>query len=430
MFAAAHNPAVHTDDARESRAPPVTSTLGVSGIGESRQSLPSDRIAILGSKQIMNIRLIFVFVAVQVFSTLASGQDLTPPIGSTRESRSKDMWRCLAVAQGQLSRQESYSLLGIFDDLKKYVLKDRSTGGFIYTTTLSRRSSPVANDEGYPVRRESLFGSPSSDDLSDRYAMCLLSGGYQWKGSTKSFFEEVRDLADQGIAPAQSGLAMLFRSYRSGAGRLDHNEFANLTRKAAEQGYSVAQFNLSYAYANGDGVERNEEQALHWMVLAAKSGYARAMPILQRQEQIQVELRSRRQDVAGLETDQNAAQSGDAKAQFAMATRFEDGKGVDRSMSQAIEWYRKSADSGFVEAQAYLGVIYDKGRGIRQDDLEAVRWYRKAAEQGHGQSQYNLGVFYFHGRALEANKEEARKWFERARDSGFAGGAAALKEFF
>ncbi|HSU63691.1 MAG TPA: tetratricopeptide repeat protein, partial [Burkholderiales bacterium] len=206
-------------------------------------------------------------------------------------------------------------MLGIFDDLKKYVLKDRNTGGFIYTTMLSGRSSPVANDEGYPVRRESLLGSPSSDDVSDRYVMCLLSGGYRWKDGTRTFFEEVRDLANQGIAPARAQLAMLYRSYNFGAGRIDYNEFAKLTRQAAEQGYAVAQFNLSYAYALGDGVEKNEEQALHWMVMAANSGYARAKPILQRQELIEAELRTRRQDVAGFEAERVAAEAGDPKAQ-------------------------------------------------------------------------------------------------------------------
>lgn len=378
----------------------------------------------------MFFRLLFVVAASQFTATVAFGQELVAPTASTKESRAKDMWRCLAVAQGQFSRQDSYSLLGIFDDLKTHVLKDRNTGGFVYTTTLSRRSAPVANEDGYPVRRETLFGSSSSDDVSDRYVICLLSSGYRWKDSARSFFEEIRDLASQGIPQAQAQLAMLYKSYSSGAGRIDYNEFANLTRQAAEKGYAVAQFNLSYAYALGDGVERDEEQALHWMVMAAKNGYARAKPILQRQEQIQAELRSRRQDVAGFEAEHVAAQAGDAKAQFALATRFEDGKGVDRSMSQAIQWYRKSADAGFVEAQGYLGVIYDKGRGAKQDDMEAANWYRKAAEQGHGQSQYNLGVFYFYGRAFQANREEARKWFERARDSGYPGGAAALKEFF
>ncbi|MBI4987908.1 MAG: sel1 repeat family protein [Rhodocyclales bacterium] len=378
----------------------------------------------------MYMRFILAIVGVLFFPALASSQELAAPASSSRESRAKDMWRCLAVAQGQTTRQESYSILGIFDDLKKYVLKNRNTGGFIYTTMLSRRSSPVATEEGYPVRRESFIGTSSSDDLSDRYVMCLLSSGYQWKDSAKSYFEEVRDLANQGVASAQSELAMLYLSVGSGAGRVDHNEFANLTRKAAEQGYPVAQFNLSYAYAQGDGVEKNEEEALHWMVMAAKGGYERAIPILQRQEQIMEQLKSRRQDTATLESDLTAAQSGNAKAQCELAMRYEDGRGVDRNMSRAIEWYRKSAEGGYREAQGYLGVIYDKGRGTKQDDAEAIRWYRKAGEQGLGQAQYNLGIFHLYGRGLEANKEEARKWFERARDSGYANAELVLRERF
>lgn len=188
----------------------------------------------------MKLHTFLVIVALQALCTTANGQALVAPATSTTESRARDMRRCLAMAEGQFSKSESYSLLAIFDDLKKYVINDRTTGGFIYTTALSRRSTPVVNDEGYPVSRASLFGPPSSNDLSDRYVMCLLSEGYRWKDNTKTFLEEVRDLADQGVAPAQAGLGMLYRAHDSGAGRVDYNEFANLTRKAAEQGYPVA----------------------------------------------------------------------------------------------------------------------------------------------------------------------------------------------
>jgi len=96
----------------------------------------------------MNFRLLLAFIVIPLFSTLAFGEELTAPVGSTKESRSTDMGKCLGVAQGAFSLQDSYSFLGIFDDLKKYVLKDRNTGGFVYTTALSGRSSPVVNDEG------------------------------------------------------------------------------------------------------------------------------------------------------------------------------------------------------------------------------------------------------------------------------------------
>jgi TPR repeat protein len=361
----------------------------------------------------------------------ANAQELVPVLDVSREQRARDMRFCLAMAEGRLSGgSQQYSVLGIFDDLKKYVLKDKPTGGFLYTTLMSRRTDPVANDSGNPQRRETLFGSDSSDIRSDRYVMCLLASGYQWKGDSRAYVEELRDLANQGIAPAQAGLALTFQSYKFGASRMDHSEFVSWTIKAAEQGYAIAQFNLSYAYSRGEGVERNDEKALNWMIAAAKNGYGRAQSIFQQKEQIQAEIETRLKDVAGLDSEQSSAQAGDAKAQFAMASRYEDGRGVSRNMEIALDWYRKAAQGGLVPAQTYLGVIYDKGRGVKQNNLEAIRWYQMAADQGDAQAQYNLGVFHFQGRSIPADKAEARKLFERASSAGYEPATGALRQFY
>ncbi|MGL6124676.1 MAG: tetratricopeptide repeat protein, partial [Shewanella sp.] len=41
------------------------------------------------------------------------------------------------------------------------------------------------------------------------------------------------------------------------------------TQKAAEQGDASAQFNLAYAYDEGEGVPQDLSQALHWYTKAA-----------------------------------------------------------------------------------------------------------------------------------------------------------------
>jgi uncharacterized protein len=357
-----------------------------------------------------------------------SAQELVAPADSSKASRQKEMSRCLAVAEGKLSGSASYSRLGIWDDLKKEVLGERNTGGFVYTTQMSRRSAPVANDEGYPARRESLFAS--ADPLSDRYVICLLSAGYRWKDSPRSYFDQVQELAQAGRPPAQAEMGLLLRSFDNPARRIDHNEFVAWTRKAAEQQYPIAQFNLAYAYTNGEGVARDEAEALRWMRAAAEKGYERAKPVLGRQDAIAAKLQSIRADTKDLEADRSAAEKGEARAQFALGARYEDGRGVDRDMKSALEWYRKSAEQGYARAQGYLGVIYDKGRGVKQDEAEAARWYRKAADQGDAQSQYNLGMFYLYGHGVEKNRDDARAWFERAQTSGFPPAAGALKDFF
>lgn len=376
----------------------------------------------------MNGLCLIMASALVLFQISAGAQELLPPTDSTKESRSKDMARCVSAAQGKAA--QPYSYLGIWDDLKKQVIKDRNTGGYVYAPSLSNRPpTPVSNADGNPVRRESLF--EASNELSDRYVMCLLSSGYRWKDSAKAYTEEVKELALAGLPPAQAELGQLYLSYsHSPSGQLNYSEFAAWTRKAAEQGYALAQFNLAYAYIQGDGVEKDEREGLRWLKMSAEKGYDRARPILQRAGKVEADLTARRQDVRNLDADRKAAEAGDASAQFTMGSRYEDGRGVDRDMKEAIDWYRKAAANGNVEALAYLGVIYDRGRGVKQDDAEAATWYRKAADKGHGRAQFALGVFNLYGRGMPKNKDEARAWLERARDSGVRGAESALKDNF
>ena len=51
-------------------------------------------------------------------------------------------------------------------------------------------------------------------------------------------------------------------------------------RQAAEQGHTVAQLALGLMYANGEGVLKDEAEAVRWYRLAAESGEAIAQAIL------------------------------------------------------------------------------------------------------------------------------------------------------
>ena len=47
-------------------------------------------------------------------------------------------------------------------------------------------------------------------------------------------------------------------------------------RKAADQGFAKAQFNLGAAYYNGDGVPENHVRAHVWLSMAKTQGYESA----------------------------------------------------------------------------------------------------------------------------------------------------------
>ena len=86
-------------------------------------------------------------------------------------------------------------------------------------------------------------------------------------------------------------------------------------------------------------------------------------------------------DIATLEI---MAKIGDAEAQFYLGVAYENGKGVEKSESQAVYWYRKAAEQDIAGAQHnlgvayYIGVTYYIGEGMEQATQKAIYWLRKA----------------------------------------------------
>lgn len=84
-----------------------------------------------------------------------------------------------------------------------------------------------------------------------------------------------------------------------------------------------------------------------------------------------------------LEQTKNAAEQGDASAQYNLGLRYVDGRGVAKDSAEAAKWFRKAADQGNANGQFELGYMYENGKGVAKDEVEAVKWYQKAAAQGN-----------------------------------------------
>jgi len=125
-------------------------------------------------------------------------------------------------------------------------------------------------------------------------------------------------------------------------------------RKSAEQGYSLAQYNLAVMYQEGEGVPQDYAEAMKWF--------------------------------------RKAADQGDAHGQYGVGLMYTNGQGVPRDDAEAIKWFRKATDQALGEAQYVLGVMHKKGRGVPHDDAEAIKWYRKAADQENADAQKALAA--------------------------------------
>ena len=87
---------------------------------------------------------------------------------------------------------------------------------------------------------------------------------------------------------------------------------------------------------------------------------------------------------------------------------------------------KRCAGSGWLpsrvdaDAQFNLGLMYAAGEGILKDEAEAVRWFRLAAEQGVASAQFNLGLMYAKGEGVLKDSVLAHMWFNIAGANGYA----------
>ena len=95
------------------------------------------------------------------------------------------------------------------------------------------------------------------------------------------------------------------------------------------------------------------------------------------------------------------------------------------SAQDDLDTLRQAADQGDASAQFNLGFMYADGRGVLKDEAEAVRWYRLAAEQGEAAAQVNLGFMYANGEGVLKDSVRAHMWFNIA---GANGDEAARKK--
>ena len=131
-------------------------------------------------------------------------------------------------------------------------------------------------------------------------------------------------------------------------------------RVLAEQGDPQAQFHLGQQYSRGrsygQGVQRDQFEAVRWYRLAADQGHR--------------------------------------GAQFNLGNMYSDGMGVnERDTAAADRWFRLAANQGYTLAQHRLGLRYsNSGQDVPQDHVEAHMWLSLAAEQSGENLREETGV--------------------------------------
>ena len=76
-------------------------------------------------------------------------------------------------------------------------------------------------------------------------------------------------------------------------------------------------------------------------------------------------------------------------------------------LQQALASCQQAAQSGDAQAQYELGEFYYDGKNAPQDLNKALNYFEQASLQGHAEAQYRLGSMFFRGEGVPANNVQA-----------------------
>lgn len=141
------------------------------------------------------------------------------------------------------------------------------------------------------------------------------------------------------------GIALIAALVWVGFALREPTDPVSLEIKAAKRGDAESQYRVGLRYYNGDGVAKNEEEALRWYLRAAERAHA--------------------------------------TAQCYVGYMYAKGRGTATNLKEAARWFELSSQNGSAQAQFNLAVQYEDGSGVKEDRAEALKWYREAAAQGH-----------------------------------------------
>ena len=224
-------------------------------------------------------------------------------------------------------------------------------------------------------------------------------------------------------------------------------------RARAEGGDAKAQSDLGAMYNNGQGVPKDQAEALAWFRRAADQGYAPA----ERELGVTLLFGSgtgsflKNPNPDGIAWLTKAANQGDIDSQYTLGNLYSLGpslaaaskamaksgaggglqrldSGLPGTGSQAVAWYEKAAEQGHVQSQMKLVVAYSNGLIVPKDDRRAVFWARKAAELGDTGGQMVLGTAYAAGQGVPKDNTQALYWFRKAAEQGGFTGAMAKQK--
>ena len=110
----------------------------------------------------------------------------------------------------------------------------------------------------------------------------------------------------------------------------------------------------------------------------------------------------------------------DSSNMLEVADKYYFGKGVERDLATALEWYLRAAKSGNDRARTQVGLMYYNGIGTEVNYNEAAKWLNihPIFFLRDAPAVYTLAEMYFYGRGVKQNYSKAFDLYQFAAING------------
>ena len=112
---------------------------------------------------------------------------------------------------------------------------------------------------------------------------------------------------------------------------------------------------------------------------------------------------------------------------------FQRGRGTDKDMDKALEYYQRAAEAGSDYCAATLGNLYRQTYDIEKNIAKSIEWYTKACEMGNMPAGISLASIYLYGadqNGTEKNPEKAAAILQVLAEKGYVPAQTQLADLY
>lgn len=242
-----------------------------------------------------------------------------------------------------------------------------------------------------------------------------------------------RNVAKSGQRPA-AFYSLGYMLYNGMGMEQDKADGLRLVRLAADKGNRPACYLTGYAYAHGDGVEKDGAKAREYLskVAATNAKAAQALAEVCLADSVPDFLQAARWAAEAKTPGREWVEkfvSENPEAPFTAYLKGLKAYYADKDYAAALKLFKAADKQGGLHGTAMQALVYADEAYVKHKDKKALNLLRRAADGGNALAAYHLSVFLQNGRGTkQPDTAEALARLERAADAGLPEALCALAD--